>query len=175
MVQFATPRRRTLTQPQETRAKPERNLYRKVTLKMRTKMPKLSCPAVFLLATCPAFFSKAAQLGSETFSAASVADPAAETACDSIAAALAASSDSMDAAIATFRAAREVAPITEEEYLALHIKRGMASVPVSYPAFVEPCYLHTAIAEAMADSAGSVSGLRALLCRLAQTYAQGTS
>jgi len=48
-------------------------------------------------------------------------------------------------------------------------------VPVSHPAFVEACNLHTAIAEAMAYSAGSVSGLRALLCRLAQTYAPGTS
>jgi hypothetical protein len=81
----------------------------------------------------------------------------------------------MDAAIATLRAAREVAKITEEENWVLHIKRGMASVPVSYPAFVEACNLHTAIAEAMADSAGSVSGLRALLGRLAQTYAPGTS
>jgi hypothetical protein len=43
----------------------------------------------------------------------------------------------MDAEIATSRAAREVAPITEEGNLVLHIKRGMASVPVSYPAFVE--------------------------------------
>jgi hypothetical protein len=81
----------------------------------------------------------------------------------------------MGAAIANLRAAREVAPITEEENLVLHIKMGMASVPVSYPAFVEACNLHTAIAEAMADSAGSVSGLRALLGRLAQTYAPGTS
>ena len=44
-----------------------------------------------------------------------------------------------------------------------------------YPAFVEAFNFHTAIAEAMADSVGTVSGLRALLCRLAQTYAPGTS
>jgi cobalamin biosynthesis protein CobT len=72
-------------------------------------------------------------------------------------------------AIAILQSAEVTAPITEEEALILQIKRGMASVPVSYRAFEEACTLPTAITEAMADSAGSIQGLRILLARLTQT------
>lgn len=48
-------------------------------------------------------------------------------------------------------------------------------MPVPLPAFVEARNLHTAVAEAMADSAGSVPGLQSVLGRLARTSAPVTS
>ena len=81
--------------------------------------------------------------------------------------------DSVAEAIAMLQSAEVAPPNTEEEALILQIKRGMASVPVSFRAFEEAYTLPTAITEAMADSAGSIQGLRTLLARLTQTYAPG--
>ena len=81
--------------------------------------------------------------------------------------------DSVAKAIAMLQSAEVAPPITEEEALILQIKRGMASEPVSFRAFKEAYTLPTAITEAMADSAGSIQGLRTRLARLAQTYVPG--
>jgi hypothetical protein len=83
-VQFATPKRRTLTQPQETRAKHERKLCGKAYTESDTEdedeNANVIVPCFVPLDNVSGLFSEAAQLSAEPFSAASVAGPAVETA-----------------------------------------------------------------------------------------------